>query len=208
MTSRYVVSGAPASIKVIVYHISILTVTQMDNEKVVTEVVVVKGNEAFNQAYIKEPPKPFSYRALILYASCIIGFLCSTMNGYDGSLLNGLLSNPDFKNFFHGSNDGIWAGLVSSMYQIGSVVAIPFIGPAVDTFGRRAGMLIGALIIVTGTIVQGTTISNASINQFMGGRFLLGFGVSIVASAGPVYVVEVSHPAYRGIVTAFYNTFW
>lgn len=40
----------------------------------------------------------------------------------------------------------------------------------------------------------------------MGGRFLLGFGVSIAASAGPMYVVEINHPAYRGVVGAMYNT--
>jgi len=180
----------------------------MDNDKVVSAVKVIKGNEAFNEALLKEPPKPFSWRATMLYFACLCGFFCSTMNGYDGSLLNGLLQNPNFKDFFHGTNNGIWAGIVSSMYQIGSVIAIPFIGPAIDTWGRKVGMFLGALTIIIGTIVQGTTISNASVGQFMGGRFLLGFGVSIVASAGPVYVVEVCHPAYRGVVTALYNTFW
>jgi sugar porter (SP) family MFS transporter len=42
----------------------------------------------------------------------------------------------------------------------------------------------------------------------MGGRFLLGFGVSIAASAGPMYVIEINHPAYRGVVGAMYNTLW
>ena len=180
----------------------------MDQEKVVTQIKVIKGDEAFNEAYIKNPPKAFSSSAIVLYLACLVGFMCSTMNGYDGSLLNGLLANPDFKDFFNGSNAGIWAGIVSSMYQIGSVVAIPAIGPAVDNYGRRVGMFIGAFTIVIGTIIQGTTFRNASVGQFMGGRFLLGFGVSIAASAGPVYVVEVSHPAYRGVVTALYNCFW
>jgi hypothetical protein len=42
----------------------------------------------------------------------------------------------------------------------------------------------------------------------MGGRFFMGLGVQLVSSAGPCYVVEISHPAYRGIVTALYNVFW
>ncbi|PBP17590.1 lactose permease [Diplocarpon rosae] len=42
----------------------------------------------------------------------------------------------------------------------------------------------------------------------MGGRFFMGMGVSIIASAGPCYVVEISPPAYRGIVTGFYKVFW
>lgn len=177
-------------------------------EKNVVEVKTVKGNEAFNEAYIKEPPKAFTTAAIVLYLSCLVGFLTATMNGYDGSLFNGLLENPDFKDLFHGTNDGIWAGIVSSMYQIGGVVALPFVGPAVDGFGRRFGMFLGALIIILGTIIQGTTYLNASVGQFMAGRFFLGFGVSLAASGGPVYVVEVSHPAHRGVVTAVYNTFW
>jgi MFS family permease len=96
------------------------------------------------------------------------------MNGYDGSLLNGLLINPQFKTFFHGSNAGIWAGIVSSMYQIGGVVALPFVGPAIDSWGRRWGMFIGSVIILLGTVISGTTFKDASVGQFMGGRFILG----------------------------------
>jgi MFS family permease len=157
---------------------------------------------------IKEPPTYFSPAAFILYFSCLLGFFCSTANGFDGSLFNSLLEIDQFKSFFNVADQGIWAGIVTSMYQIGSVVAIPFIGPAIDTWGRKAGMSIGAMFIIVGTIIQGTTISNASIGQFMGGRFLLGFGVAIVASAGPMYVVEVSHPAFRSVMTAIYNCFW
>ena len=94
------------------------------------------------------------------------------------------------------------------MYQIGSVVAIPFIGPAIDTWGRRGGMFIAGSIIVIGVIIQGTTIATHSIGQFMGGRFLLGFGVGIIGSSGPTYVVEMSHPAHRGVTTGLYNVFW
>jgi len=66
-------------------------------------------------------------------------------------------------------------------------------------------MLIGAICIVVGTAIQGTS---HGVGQFMGGRFLLGFGVSIAASAGPMYVIEINHPAYRGSVGAMYNTLW
>lgn len=119
-----------------------------------------------------------------------------------------LLSNSAFKEFFQVENDGLWTGIVTSMFQIGGVVSLPFIGPAIDTWGRRGGMMIGALIISVGVVIEGACISNASMGQFMGGRFLMGFGVNIIASSGPCYVVEMSHPAYRGIVTGLYNVFW
>jgi len=166
---------------------------------------VVKGSEEFAEAMLKEPPNAWARGQLWLYAFSLVGFFCSTMNGYDGSLINNLLQNPAFKERYGVENDGIWAGIVASMYQIGGVVALPFVGPCVDGFGRRWGMFIGAATVIIGTAIQAS--ANAS-GQFMGGRFLLGFGVSIAASAGPMYVVEANHPAFRGVLGAMYNTLW
>ncbi|KAK8065195.1 hypothetical protein PG997_011942 [Apiospora hydei] len=166
---------------------------------------VIKGNEAFAAALVSEPPNPWARTQIMLYVFSIVGFFCSTMNGYDGSLINNLLINPAFLEYYHAENAGIWAGIISSMYQIGGVVALPFVGPAIDTFGRRIGMVIGAGLIIVGTIIQGVS-TNA--DTFMGGRFLLGFGVSIASAAGPMYVVEINHPAFRGVVGAMYNTLW
>lgn len=182
--------------------------TRSKFEKHPQEVRVVIGDEAFQQAMIKEPPRAFSRRALILYACSLLGFFASTTNGYDGSLFGTLLANPNFRTFFGVQNVGIWPGIVTSMYQIGSVVAIPFIGPAIDTWGRRAGMFIGGFIIFLGVVIQGTCVMTHSTGQFMGGRFMLGLGVGIIASAGPCYVVEISHPAHRGRITGLYNVFW
>ncbi|ORY57903.1 general substrate transporter [Pseudomassariella vexata] len=170
-----------------------------------TDVKVVKGNEAFAEAMIKEPPNAWTKAQIMIYLFSIIGFFCSTMNGYDGSLINNLLQNQWFKEYYNVESSGLWAGLVSSMYQIGGVVALPFVGPAIDTWGRRVGMAIGALTIIVGTVIQGTSHNAES---FMGGRFLLGFGVSIAAAAGPMYVIEINHPAFRGMVGAMYNTLW
>jgi MFS family permease len=157
---------------------------------------------------IKEPVSLLNTRSLLLMACLLLGCFCQTMNGFDGSLFGGLTANKTFLGFFHGTNNGTWAGIVSAMYQVGGVAALPFVGPGVDTWGRRAGMFIGSFIIVMGTIITATTINNASVHQFMGGRFLLGFGVSFVSSAGPIYVVETAHPSFRGIATAYCNTFW
>ncbi|EKD13926.1 uncharacterized protein L3040_005463 [Drepanopeziza brunnea f. sp. 'multigermtubi'] len=180
----------------------------VDMKHAEVEVKIIRGNEAFNEAMMKEPPRPFTWATIQLYAACFIGFFCATMNGYDGSLINNLLANEQFIAYYHGSNDGIWAGIVTAMYQIGGVVSLPFIGPSSDTYGRRFGMWIGCLLIIVGTLIQGTAGPDHGVNQFMGGRFVLGFGVSVASAAGPMYVVEVSHPAYRGIVTAIFNCFW
>ncbi len=174
----------------------------------VAQVKVVKGSDAYHEALIKEPPRLLDGRSMLLMACLLCGCFCQTVNGFDGSLFGGLTANKTFLHHFHGTNNGIWAGLVSAMYQIGAVSALPFAGPGVDTWGRKVGMLIGSFLIIMGTIITATTISNASVHQFMGGRFLLGFGVTFVSSAGPIYVVETAHPAYRALATAYCNCFW
>lgn len=94
------------------------------------------------------------------------------------------------------------------MYQVGGIVALPFVGPFIDGWGRRPGMFIGSLIVIIGTILNGVTRYGGGTGLFMGGRFILGFGVSIASAAGPIYVVEASHPAFRGVATAYCNTTW
>ena len=130
------------------------------------------------------------------------------MGGYNGYLLNGLLQNKDFKEYFHGANTGIWVGVVASFIQFGALAAIPFSGPALDTWGRRRGILIGACIVVVGTIMQGTVVYTHSLKQFMMSRFFLGFGAQLSACGGPIYVIEMSHPAFRGVTTGLFQTFW
>jgi hypothetical protein len=64
----------------------------------------ITGNEAYQEALSREPPKPTSGIAFYLYFCCILGFFCSTMNGYDGSLFNSLMENTDFLDTFGGKN--------------------------------------------------------------------------------------------------------
>jgi sugar porter (SP) family MFS transporter len=92
-----------------------------------------------------------------------------------------------------------------AIYVIGNLVGSFFAGPATDFKGRKWGMFIGCLIIMLGTCIQATS---TNLGGFMGGRFVLGFGVAITSTAGPAYASEMAHPAYRGVLTGIFNTFW
>lgn len=100
---------------------------------------------------------------------------------------------------------GFKAGYISNMFTIGGVAAIPFMGPLTDTWGRRYGMFVGCLLAIMGTIIEGTS---TELNQFLAGRFFLGFGATIQSGAAPTYVVEIAHPVYRGVITGLYNGFF
>ncbi|KAH8178843.1 sugar transporter domain-containing protein [Sarocladium implicatum] len=149
-----------------------------------------------------EPVHKGSKRMVQLYAMCGIMFLGSTMNGFDGSLMGNMLALDSFQNQFGADIVGVQTAYISSMYQIGAVCALPFIGPMTDTWGRRIGILLGCLFIIMGTIVQGTS---HALPQYLAGRFFLGFGGCVTNVACPSYVVEFAHPVYRGVITGLYN---
>ncbi|KAJ3408923.1 hypothetical protein HDV05_004680, partial [Chytridiales sp. JEL 0842] len=144
-----------------------------------------------------------------IYFACFIAFLNSAINGYDLSLFGGLQVLQSFRDAFNGGipleNDPNFLAIMISILQIGSVLGCFFVGYICDTLGRKGGMIVGSLIIIAGTILELAT-NNATV--FMAGRFLVGFGVVFVTTAGPTYTVEIAHPHFRGRVGAIYNTGW
>lgn len=64
-------------------------------------------------------------------------------------------------------------------------------------------MFAGAWGIVIGVAVIASSHTRA---QFIGGRFLLGFGIAIATVGAPTYILECSPPQWRGRLTSLYNT--
>ncbi|KAF2141946.1 uncharacterized protein K452DRAFT_326536 [Aplosporella prunicola CBS 121167] len=164
-------------------------------------------NVALASAAARGKPSLWTWRMFKLYLCLLVATTNSCINGYDGSLMAAINSYPQYRSYF--GFDPVkgtpTTGIVYAIYQIGNLAGSFAAGPATDAYGRKWGMFSGALLIVLGTVVQATSTSLAA---FMGGRFVLGFGVSICASAGPAYVSEMAHPVYRGPLTGLYNAFW
>jgi MFS family permease len=148
-----------------------------------------------------EPIRKLSKSMIQLYVICGFMFLGASIGGYDASLMGNLLDMPYFQTQFGASILGVKAGYISSMYSIGAVSALRFVGPSSDTWGRRFGVALGCIIIIMGTIIQGTS---HKLPQYLAGRFFLGFGATIT-SVCPAYIVEIAHPAYRGVMTGLFN---
>lgn len=100
---------------------------------------------------------------------------------------------------------GSTTGIVFITYNLGQIAAFPFCGLLADGWGRRWCIFIGCFIVLIGTAVQ--TSAN-SLEQFIGGRFVLGMGASIASAAAPAYTVELAHPAFRGFMAGMYNNLW
>jgi MFS family permease len=128
------------------------------------------------------------------------------MNGYDGSVMGSINAMDTWHNYFGIGKTGSGIGLVTAIYPVGQVSGSFFAGLILDNFGRKVAMFIGACFIIIGSVVQATT-ANQNLNQFIGGRYLVGFGVPICVTAAPTYLVEMAYPTWRGLAGGAYNVF-
>ncbi len=135
---------------------------------------------------------------LILTPATLV--VCAT-NGFDGSVLTGLQGIDEWKNQF-GNPDGALLGITSAAYALGAIASTPFSAVISDRFGRRWSIFIGSLIMMVGVIVQ---CASSAIGQFIAGRVVIGFGISLALAAAPVLISELAHPRHRVFFVAMYN---
>jgi len=167
--------------------------------------VATTGNQAAFGHLIDPRRKWYNNRRLIALNGWIVLLLItSSTNGYDGSMMNGLQSLPQWKEAFNNPT-GQKLGLLNAIQNIGALAGYPFAPYAADIFGRRPTVFFGALIMICATAVQ---TAAQSVGMFIGARFLIGFGLTFAACAAPMLVSEVSYPTYRAPLTSMYNSLW
>lgn len=143
-------------------------------------------------------------RLIVLNAWIVLLLITSSTNGYDGSMMNGLQSLPQWRDYFN-SPHGSQLGLLNAIQYIGSLGAFPFAPYVSDGIGRRRAIIFGAALMCAGATLQ-TAAQNVS--MFIGARFLVGFGLAFATNAAPMLVTELSYPSYRAQLTAAYNSLW
>ncbi|KAJ5017751.1 Lactose permease [Colletotrichum sp. SAR 10_99] len=125
----------------------------------------------------KPDPRGPGYMKLYLLASMV--FLCSTMNGFDSSLMGSINALPNYTAYFGlPSNGNTSTGIVFAIFQV--------------------GQMCGALFIWMADCLP----------MFIGGRFILSFAATCAHTSAPLYLVEISPAAYRGTIAGMYNTFY
>ncbi|KAI6382224.1 hypothetical protein MCOR25_000813 [Pyricularia grisea] len=165
---------------------------------------VVHNAEFF--AAVQEANIPrWSKESIKLYFAIFVAFCCACANGYDGSLMTSILDMDHFQSVFDTGKTGVKVSLIFSMYTVGSIVGAPFAAVLTDKYGRRKGMFCGGVVIILGMIIISTS---RTVAQFVIGRFVLGFGISIMTIAAPAYAVEIAPPHWRGRATGLYNCGW
>lgn len=130
--------------------------------------------------------------------------ISSSTMGYDGSMMNGLQSLPQWESAF-GFPTGGKLGLLNAIQNIGALAGYPFAPYLSDGIGRRNTILFGAVVMCIATAIQ---TAAQSVGMFIGARFLIGFGLTFAANASPMLVTEISYPTYRAPLTSLYNSLW
>ncbi|KAJ8133592.1 hypothetical protein O1611_g27 [Lasiodiplodia mahajangana] len=143
------------------------------------------------------------YIKLYLLAGTI--FLCSTMSGFDSSLMGSINALPNYTEYFGLPATGnASTGIVFAIFQVGQIGGALFVW-LIDWYGRIWHIFFGCLGVIIGTIITGLA---TNLPMFIGGRFLLSFFATLTTTAAPLYLVEISPAAYRGTIAGTFNTFY
>lgn len=132
----------------------------------------------------------------------LIPLVSSGAIGYDGSMMNGLQTLPQWRSYF-GNPEGPLLGAMNSVYPAGKVISLFLVTYLCDKFGRKVPLMIGALTCVAFAIMQGLS---QNIETFIAARAILGFCTSFIAQPSPILISELAYPTHRGKLTALYNT--
>jgi len=102
-----------------------------------------------------------------------------------------------------GHPDPSRVGLITSVMFVGGFAGAFVAPPMADYFGRRMGMLTGSTFTFLGAVVQTAAQSSG---MFIGGRFLIGLGLSFTCVAGPSLLFELARPSMRGTIASMVRT--
>ncbi|KAL4804576.1 general substrate transporter [Aspergillus unguis] len=139
-----------------------------------------------------------------VYLTLWAAMITSATNGYDGSLMNGLEALPAWDESYN-HPVGSTLGLLAASMSIGSILAIPVVPYVADILGRRFGVVLGCVIMLSGVAMVSIGYRVA---LFVVGRIILGFGLGIAQECSPLLVTELVHPQHRAVYSTIYNSLW
>ena len=137
------------------------------------------------------------------YFAVSMGLLAAA-NGYDGSMMNGLMALPQWFEFM-GNPSGAWLGFINAIQALSSTLAYPVVAYFGNRWGRKKGLLVGYFFIFLGALLQTFTPNSAG---FIISRFFLGQPSAWWGGLAPILITELAYPTHRGFLTALYNSGW
>ncbi|KAL6650826.1 hypothetical protein ACP70R_009751 [Stipagrostis hirtigluma subsp. patula] len=149
--------------------------------------------------------------------TCLMAASCGLIFGYDIGVSGGVTQMESFlKKFFpevlrglksakHDAyckyDNQVLTAFSSSMFLAGMVSSLAA-SRVTRRVGRKAVMLIGGTLFLTGSIINAGAVNIA---MLIIGRMLLGFDVGFTTQAAPLYLAETSPARWRGAFTMTYH---
>jgi MFS family permease len=131
-------------------------------------------------------------------------FASAAANGYDGSLINGLLAVPYFNDNL-GDPASTLLGITLAGISLGGLPSFIPASYVSDCFGRRITVAIGSSIMLAAAVIQCAT---SGVYAFLGTRILLGVGLGFAQTAAPPLTAEIAHPKHRANITNSFQAIW
>ena len=134
----------------------------------------------------------------------LCALLTQIASGYDSSMLNGMQSLPQWVSYF-GQPTGTRLGAMTFGPTGGTLISVLISSQLCERFGRRYPICGGSIVIIVGGVLQAAAVNYG---MFVLSRFVVGFGLGIVATAAPPLLTEVAYPTHRGKLVSFYLVTW
>ncbi|MEC8511118.1 MAG: sugar porter family MFS transporter [Planctomycetota bacterium] len=128
--------------------------------------------------------------------SSLVVALGGFLLGFDSAVVSGVM-DPVQKAFTLNSDQ---VGFTASCLILGAMIGNALAGPLANRFGRRAILIVTALLFTVSAAWSGlaTSFSTLVIARVIGG---LGVGAAILIA--PIYIAEIAPPASRGRLVSF-----
>ncbi|GAO47195.1 hypothetical protein SAICODRAFT_33384 [Saitoella complicata NRRL Y-17804] len=136
-----------------------------------------------------------------------IGFLFASAasNGYDGSLMNGLLVMDTFNRNLGPNISSSLLGLVIAGISLGGLPSFIPASYVTDRVGRKKALGIGSSLMVVGAVVQAFT---KGAYAMLATRIVIGIGLGFSQTSAPTLATELAHPKHRGAISALFQATW
>lgn len=134
----------------------------------------------------------------------LIPLLSSAGVGYDGSMMNGLQTLPQWRNYFNRPSAPV-LGAINAIYPVSKILGLYPAQWLSDKYGRRLPFLIGLVVMLIGPALQAASHNLA---LFIVSRAIIGAATVCLQMSCPVLVAEMAYPTQRGKITSLYNTFF
>jgi len=143
---------------------------------------------------MQEKTKQLRYVIWLSIVASLGGFLF----GYDTAVISGTVDQVSTQF----SLDDIKKGWYVGCALVGSISGVLFAGYLSDMFGRKIVMILSSVLFSASAI--GCMIAGG-ISELVVARIIGGVGIGVASVVSPLYIAEVSIPAYRGRLVSLYQ---